>query len=146
MKIPACFRSLGVPDFARTSRSTRLSDMSPKVSPDITPAKQTRPAMIKMRMKNSVSQHVYSTAIQFPQISPAFFFFFSFLFSPFCFSSFSQIPKKVKKNKNDDKKNFKKKGRKESDPPRKQTFDKITRFGGTFAHVREHCKIKELAK
>lgn len=42
----ACLLSVGVPDLARTSRSTRLIDMSPIVSPDINPANNTRPATI----------------------------------------------------------------------------------------------------
>lgn len=58
-------RSLGVPDLARTSRSTRLMDMSPSVSPDINPANRTSRTIITMRTKNSVSQHRYSAAIQF---------------------------------------------------------------------------------
>lgn len=62
--VPACFRSWGVPDLARTSRSTRLRDMRPKVSPDINPAKTTRRTIIIILMKNSVSQHLYSTAIE----------------------------------------------------------------------------------
>lgn len=41
-ELPACLRSLGVPDLARTSRSTRLIDMSPKVRPDMSPANRTR--------------------------------------------------------------------------------------------------------
>lgn len=39
---PAFFLSLGWPDFTRTSRSTKLRDMSPRVRPDIRPAKHTR--------------------------------------------------------------------------------------------------------
>jgi hypothetical protein len=57
-----------VPDLARTSRSTRLKDMRPKVSPDINPANTTSNTIITILMKNSVPQHVYSTAIENQQL------------------------------------------------------------------------------
>lgn len=60
---PAYIRSFGVPDLARTSRSTRLMDISPRVSPDINPANKTRNTMIPICMKKLESQHLYSTAI-----------------------------------------------------------------------------------
>ena len=62
--LPACMRSLGVPDLARTSRSTRLMDMRPRVRPDIKPAKRTKRTMIRIWMKKLGVQHSYSTAIQ----------------------------------------------------------------------------------
>lgn len=40
--IQAWRRSLGVPDFARTSRSMTLIDMRPNVRPDMRPAHKTR--------------------------------------------------------------------------------------------------------
>ncbi len=43
--LPACLRSEGWPDLTSTSRSTSPSDMSPSVSPDIIPAKSTKPTM-----------------------------------------------------------------------------------------------------
>ncbi|MFS7979428.1 hypothetical protein Hanom_Chr10g00927191 [Helianthus anomalus] len=46
--IPAYLRSLGVPDLARTSRSTRLKDISPRVRPDINPANKTSNTTIPM--------------------------------------------------------------------------------------------------
>lgn len=72
--VQACLRSLGVPELARTSRSTRLIDMRPNVKPDINPANKTSSVTTTTRMKNPVSQHsyLYSAAINF--------FFFSFLY------------------------------------------------------------------
>lgn len=61
--LPACLRSWGVPDLARTSRSTRLRDMRPKVRPDINPANSTSSTITNMCKKNSDPQHEYSTAI-----------------------------------------------------------------------------------
>lgn len=64
-KVLACFWSVGVPDLARTSRSTRLMDMSPRVKPDINPANNTKPVTITIQIKKLGSQHLYSTAIPF---------------------------------------------------------------------------------
>lgn len=71
--LQACLRSLGVPELARTSRSTRLIDMRPNVKPDINPANKTSSVTTTTRVKNPVSQHsyLYSAAINF---------FFSFLY------------------------------------------------------------------
>lgn len=85
-KLPACLRSLGVPDLASTSRSTKLIDISPRVSPDIKPANNTRSTITKMCTKKFVSQHLYSTAIQ--------------LALALCLSAFSllQNPERQKEN------------------------------------------------
>lgn len=72
--IPAYLRSFGVPDFARTSRSTRLIDISPNVSPDIIPANKTKSTIITICKKNCASQHSYSTAIY--QLQKIFSFFY----------------------------------------------------------------------
>ena len=71
--VQACLRSLGVPELARTSRSTRFIDMRPNVKPDINPANKTSSVTTTTRMKNPVSQHsyLYSATINF---------FFSFLY------------------------------------------------------------------
>lgn len=71
--VQACLRSQGVPELARTSRSTTLIDMRPNVKPDINPANKTSSVTTTTRVKNPVSQHsyLYSAAINF---------FFSFLY------------------------------------------------------------------
>lgn len=62
--VPACLRSWGFPDLAKTSRSTRLMDMRPKVRPDISPANKTKNTITTMWMKKPLLQHSYSTAIK----------------------------------------------------------------------------------
>jgi hypothetical protein len=55
--------SLGVPALASTSRSTRLRDMRPRVSPDMRPANMTRPTQDMRYTQNMVPQHASWLAI-----------------------------------------------------------------------------------
>lgn len=59
---PAFFWSFGWPALERTSRSTRLRDMSPRVRPDIRPAKATRIADMVTYTQNIDWQHGKSFA------------------------------------------------------------------------------------
>ena len=54
--LPALSLSFGVPALASTSRSTRLSDMSPRVRPDMRPANMTSPTQAVRKTQNMVPQ------------------------------------------------------------------------------------------